>query len=280
MKAKQVYEFIQSKSLKKSVGNTISIKYKRIIDWFKEYYPDWDLNDEFKINDDLSVYVSKNMQFSNFTWIPFDKIDIDGFAELRSSKIYPKYIELSGPLYFNKYQALDLSSIEYLRTSSLFYDGYNISALPQVIELYEGYITLKDSNIKQLPNKFYGLNKNYILEEGLLKSLELNTIRIKELIYPKLNIINKLIITNLNELIKIKINNCIINKDLEINYCKNLESISGNYKIYGDLVINNCENLKKLNGTFNAESAYIYETSLSEEEIREKIKVKKYLRIN
>ena len=64
MKAKKVYEFIQKKSLKKSIQNDIGIraKYKKEIEqWFSKYAPDINYNiDEEKMETMVHNYLSLN----------------------------------------------------------------------------------------------------------------------------------------------------------------------------------------------------------------------------
>jgi len=120
MKAKKVYEFVQKKSLKNTIKDDIGIKakYKKDIEeWFKKWLPNWKINENYIINDNLNIEVSNSIHLG----------DIKEHLEL------PDNLTIYGDLYL---------------------DRSNITELPKNLKVY-GYLSVDETNLKKWPINLY-----------------------------------------------------------------------------------------------------------------------------
>ena len=74
MKAKKVYEFVQSKEIRTDIGINV-LQRKSIEEWFAKWAPD----NEYTIDDDLNIKTNDLVLPNNkeLTWIP-DNLSVDG----------------------------------------------------------------------------------------------------------------------------------------------------------------------------------------------------------
>ena len=137
MKAKKVYEFIQSKEIRTEIGASELIK-RSIKEFFDKYAP----TVTYVIDDDLRVEVKQALALEgfNFTEIPDIKI-VRGYLNLESTNItkLPENLTVYG---------------------GLFLSGSKIKELPKNLKVH-GTLNIYDTKIEEIPNDLYVINYIY-----------------------------------------------------------------------------------------------------------------------
>ena len=147
MKAKQVYEFIQKKSLKNSIKDNIGVKYKikqKIRNWITTYFEDnYKEGKDYKIinNTDLSVYFDIFIDKSHNNKHPFEKptpfnnFTIEGYCYFNNvDKIYlpNKFINWGGDLSLKHIKMVYMPSYLYVE-DTFYFEKIQIDKLPKII---------------------------------------------------------------------------------------------------------------------------------------------------
>ncbi len=179
MRAKKVYEFIQQKSLKKSIGSNIGINKKireenkiKIEQWFKEnwYYAKW----EYDIENDLLI-INQNVMFwpeDKITELPHNKVKINGEFKIPNDIIFKmpeEYLEVEKTLYFENSKILNNKMTKFIKADTLNYRANsNLTILPDLFNVRHLILNDKFKKLNFNPNSKYEsiyLIYNYNIKE-------------------------------------------------------------------------------------------------------------------
>jgi len=155
MRAKQVYEFVQKKSLRSNLKDQVGIKYKikkDIIDWFDKYAPDANYN----ITENLNIIVNNSLDLQN-----------------KEIKSIPNNLYVHGYLFLENNPIAKLP--ENLTTTwTLNINNTNIEELPPFPNFnISGPLYARDGKLKYIPDNFSAKN-SLILSNSPISKLPKN----------------------------------------------------------------------------------------------------------
>jgi len=208
MRAKQVYEFIQKKSLRNNIDTGINYKIKSDIEkWFNKWLNgiNYKINDNFEIEVFDDIFILRNGDVGHF---PFcNKLTVHGNLDIISSNLLslPKSINIKNT--FNVYgnrNLIDFPEIFYIG-STINIERTGINKLPDNMRSVNGSLIIDYTNIEYLPENLSLISGNFSLKYTQITklpdnltikgNLNINYTDIKKL--PRgLNIEQKLILNN------------------------------------------------------------------------------------
>ena len=153
MKAKKVYEFINPKTDKYSLEDTLPLgpkflERKRIEEWFEKWVPDV----EYIIDNDLNIKIDSALDLmgSNTTWMP-DNLFVKRWVDLKESNIIklPDNLIIMGGLDIENTNIIELPDDLYIGWN--FYLNFSkVTKLPNGL-IIGGNLDIRNTEITEIP---------------------------------------------------------------------------------------------------------------------------------
>ena len=241
MKAKKVYEFINPKTDKYELEDTLPLGpnvqlKKEIEDWAEKYLTYLDIS--WKVTNNLDLIVEG----------PFDFSFVPSIYQPETLPIGLKKLIVQGYLIYDNLFKTNIP--EYIETNDIYLDRFKRTHLPDNLKVNNSLIIV-ERNIENLPS-------NNLTVKGYL---EINDVPLLTELPKTLKISSSISLKNLR-IKKITYENWVVYGDLKLDNLKYFHSLPENLTVKGKLFINECPELYKLPENLTVNSVVIYRSGI------------------